>query len=212
MNTKITLKKIIGHLRTIHLHRKWVRYFCFKFGLYKQGLLHDLSKYSPTEFWESIHYYSGTDSPINAAKKDKGYSDAWLHHRGRNMHHYVAWIDNFDKGGTPIPMPYKYMMELVADYLGAGAAYSKIKSKKDIDEIFYRNEYKWWERNKEGQVINPVTKDWIEYYLKNFCMNSTFLQEERWQAYRKTGRVADEIIYENRCTEEFHKLKEILNA
>ena len=54
MNTKITLKKIIGHLRTIHLHRKWVRYFCFKFGLYKQGLLHDLSKYSPTEFWESI--------------------------------------------------------------------------------------------------------------------------------------------------------------
>ena len=84
--------------------------------------------------------------------------------------------------------------------------------KKDINEIFYRNEYKWWERNKEGQVINPVTKDWIEYYLKNFCMNSTFLQEERWQAYRKTGRIADEIIYENRCTEEFHKLKEILNA
>ena len=52
----------------------------------------------------------------------------------------------------------------------------------------------------------------VHRYLKNFCMNSTFLQEERWQAYRKTGRIADEIIYENRCTEEFHKLKEILNA
>ena len=62
---------------------------------------------------------------------------------------------------------------------------------------------------KEEILLIP---DWIEYYLKNFCMNSTFLQEERWQAYRKTGRIADEIIYENRCMEEFHKLKEILNA
>ena len=48
------IKNTFGHLKTVHKHRKYVRKYCFRCGLYKRGLLHDLSKYSPTEFLESI--------------------------------------------------------------------------------------------------------------------------------------------------------------
>ena len=75
------------HFRKIQTHRKWVRHYCFGLGLYKQGLLHDLSKYSPTEFFESVKYYQGTSSPIDACGEDNGYSDHWLHHRTVDSHH-----------------------------------------------------------------------------------------------------------------------------
>ena len=113
------------HLCTIMHHKKLVRAGCFKVGLYKQGLLHDLSKYSPTEFLVGCKYYQGNMSPNNAEREDKGYSSAWLHHKGRNPHHYEYWQDNFDKGGQPIKMPYKYAVELLCDYLGAGRAYQR---------------------------------------------------------------------------------------
>ena len=39
-----------GHLRTILHHKNLVRHYCFRAGLYKQGIMHDWSKYSPVEF------------------------------------------------------------------------------------------------------------------------------------------------------------------
>ena len=85
------MNKVLGHLKTVHMHRKYVRKFCFMCGLYYQGLVHDLSKYSPTEFGESIKYYTGTRSPIDVCKEKNDYSEAWFHHRGRNKHHYEYW-------------------------------------------------------------------------------------------------------------------------
>ena len=52
-----------GHLKTITKHRNKVIYHCFKVGLFFQGLKHDLSKYSFTEFSKGIKYYQGTRSP-----------------------------------------------------------------------------------------------------------------------------------------------------
>ena len=72
------------HFCTITHHKNLVLVGCFKIGLYRQGLLHDLSKYSPTEFLVGCKYYQGTMSPNNAERKEKGYSLAWLHHKGRN--------------------------------------------------------------------------------------------------------------------------------
>ena len=46
----MTIMKIKEHFQTITYHRKLVREGCFKVGLYWQGLTHDLSKFSPTEF------------------------------------------------------------------------------------------------------------------------------------------------------------------
>ena len=85
--------KAIQHLKTINHHKWLVMKECFQVGLYKQGLLHDLSKYSPSEFLVGCRYYQGNRSPNNAEREATGYSKAWLHHKGRNKHHYEYWID-----------------------------------------------------------------------------------------------------------------------
>jgi hypothetical protein len=102
--------------------------YCFKFGLYKQGILHDLSKFTPTEFWTSVRYYQGNRSPINAEKDDKGYSEAWMHHYHRNKHHWMYWVD-FDNEQNLIAykIPYKYVIEAIADWIAAGIVYEKDK-------------------------------------------------------------------------------------
>ena len=104
-------------------HKYWVWYYMNKCGHGWRGLWHDMSKFSPTEFWESVKYYSGTRSPIDACKEDKGISMAWMHHKGRNPHHYEYYVDNMENGGEARKMPYKYAIELICDYLGAGRAY-----------------------------------------------------------------------------------------
>lgn len=101
------IKNIWNHFKKICIHKYWGAYYRFKCGLYWQGTIHDLSKLSPIEFWESVKYYPGTSSPINAAKVDKGYSLTWQHHKGRNPHHYEYWTDNYDAGTTCIPMLFK---------------------------------------------------------------------------------------------------------
>lgn len=113
------------HFVTITEHKWLVMQNCFRVGLYKQGLLHDLSKYSPVEFMTGVHYYQGTRSPNAAERDDKGYSDAWLHHKGRNKHHFEYWID-FSKachGLTGVKMPVNYLVEMVMDRIAACRVY-----------------------------------------------------------------------------------------
>ena len=119
--------------------------------MYWRGLTHDLSKFSPIEFFESVKYYQGTSSPINAAKADKGYSNAWFHHKGRNKHHYEFWMDNFDNGGENIIMPYKYWVEMVCDYLAAARAYQG-------EKFSYQGEYNWWLEKEKKCALNPKLK------------------------------------------------------
>lgn len=91
---------------------------CFRVGLYRQGLAHDLSKYMPSEFWVGVKYYQGTQSPNNAERDVLGYSSAWLHHKGRNKHHYEYWLDygiHAGDGIVPVPMPMRYIVEMFID-------------------------------------------------------------------------------------------------
>lgn len=88
------MNRFWGHLSTINHHKILVTKLCFRCHLYKQGILHDLSKYSPVEFWAGVTYYQGFRSPINREKEVKGYSLGWLHHKGRNRHHWEYWLDN----------------------------------------------------------------------------------------------------------------------
>lgn len=81
-----TFKRFFGHLRTVMRHRREVRKLCFKCGLYWQGLTHDLSKYSPTEFISGIKFFIGKGSPHLGEREAYGYSKAWLHHKGRPLH------------------------------------------------------------------------------------------------------------------------------
>ena len=81
------------HLKTVQRHRHLVRQYCFRLGLYWQGLTHDLSKFSPVEFWAGVKYFQGDRSPNDAQRRDKGYSASWMHHKGRNRHHFEYWTD-----------------------------------------------------------------------------------------------------------------------
>lgn len=117
------MNKFWGHLRTVHKHRKMVRKLCFKCGLYWQGLTHDLSKYSHTEFWNGVKYFTGTASPHVGERKVKGYSDAWLHHHNRNKHHAEYWVDIVDGKSTPVRMPFKYLAEMICDRVAASMIY-----------------------------------------------------------------------------------------
>ena len=119
---KITFKKFIGHLHVVNRHRFKVFCLCVRAGVPLRGLLHDLSKYSFIEFWEGVKYFSKDYSPIITCKKVNGYSEAWLHHKGRNKHHYEYWYDYATIEPTPI-IPYKYFVEMVCDMLGSGMTY-----------------------------------------------------------------------------------------
>ena len=117
------------HFKTITYHKYLVMRGCFKVGLYRQGIFHDLSKYSPTEFLVGAKYYQGNRSPNNAEREAIGYSSSWLHHKGRNKHHYEYWIDysskNISGGMAPAPMPNRYIVEMLMDRIAASKVYKK---------------------------------------------------------------------------------------
>ena len=164
MKPKLTFKKMFGHLCTIQTHRKWVRHYCFLAGIPWRGLIHDLSKYSPTEFFESARYWTGTTSPITEAKKINGFSRAWLHHRGRNPHHWAYWTDNYSEGMITYCMPEKYFIEMVCDFLAAGRAYSK-------NNFTYLKEYKWWQKDRDNgcKAMNQKNKIMLDIIFSDLA-------------------------------------------
>lgn len=119
--------KFWKHFHTISYHKYLVARGCFQVGLYRQGILHDMSKYSPAEFLVGVKYYQGNRSPNNAEREAVGYSAAWLHHKGRNKHHYEYWIDystrSIPGGMAPVPMPDRYIAEMIMDRIAAAKVY-----------------------------------------------------------------------------------------
>ena len=188
----LTVKKMWKHLRTVQTHRKWVRHYCFLSGIPWQGITHDLSKYSPAEFFESARYWSGTFSPIDAAKEDKGISLAWLHHRGRNKHHYLYWYDNIEEGGYCHVMPKKYFIELVCDFLGAARTYLK----KDFS---FQKEKEWWEKKREKVKLNDKHIIMLDIIFSDlaYCERRAYIDVLTPEKLLKTGYIG--MIWEANC-------------
>ncbi|HAK57418.1 MAG TPA: catalase [Lachnospiraceae bacterium] len=113
------------HFLTITRHRHLVIKHCYHCGILWQGLRHDLSKYSPTEFLEGIVYYRGDRSPNVGARLKNGYSRAWLHHQGRNKHHFEYWNDYnmATRKKEPVRMPVRYVIEMFCDRVAASKIY-----------------------------------------------------------------------------------------
>ena len=150
------------HFKTITMHRILVMQGCFKMGLYWQGLTHDLSKYSPTEFKTGVQYYQGDKSPNAAEREAKGYSESWLHHKGRNRHHYEYWTDvtkDRSLGIVGIKMPAKYVAEMFADRVAACKTYEK-------DRYTTMSPWRYYKRTKEYITIHPETRKLLERLLK----------------------------------------------
>ncbi len=149
------------HFKTITKHRFQVMAGCFRVGLYWQGLTHDLSKYSPTEFLNGAKFYQGTRSPNTAEREHKGYSEAWMHHKGRNRHHYEYWTDinKETRQYESLAMPRKYLIEMVMDRRAACMTYQGENYTDSAPLIYFR---KSMERNR----IHPQTQRELDYLLE----------------------------------------------
>lgn len=152
------IKRFTGHLSTINHHRFLVKSMCFKCGMISQGLKHDLSKYSFQEFWPSVKYFQGNRSPITYEKELKGYSECWLHHKGRNKHHWEYWTDRKGYNLIAHEMPFNYVLECVLDKIAA----SKVYRKKDYTDNY---PYDFFEKSYEIHVMNPTNAKQIETLL-----------------------------------------------
>ncbi len=149
------------HLKTINHHKRLVMKYCFRLGMYKQGLLHDLSKYSPTEFLVGAKYYQGNRSPNNAEREDKGYTSAWLHHKGRNKHHLEYWVD-YDLNGEGMigmKMPVKYVVEMFCDRIAASRNYNPDTYTDELPLNYYL-------KGRAKSILHPESAELLERLLR----------------------------------------------
>jgi len=155
------MKNLIGHFITITKHRHLVIKHCRKAGVLWQGLRHDLSKYSLTEFLPGVKYYTGKRSPNEGERAENGYSLAWIHHKGRNKHHFEYWTDYnpVSKLVEPVEMPVRYVAEMFCDRVAAGKIYNG-KNYTDDSPLEY------FMKAKHRRVIHPKTSDLLESLLR----------------------------------------------
>lgn len=151
---------IWGHFKTITRHRHQVIKHCKKAGILWQGLFHDLSKYSPSEFIVGAKYYQGTRSPNDMERKVLGYSAAWMHHKGRNKHHFEYWTDYNSQTRMygPVKMPLRHVKEMFCDRVAA----SKIYQGKNYTDA---HPYEYFDSGRSKRIINQETSDLIEKLL-----------------------------------------------
>lgn len=181
------LKNLLKHLTTIHHHRKYVRKACFKMGLYWQGMFHDLSKYSLIEL-SIAKYYIGNRSPHEVCREKTGYSISWLHHKYNNKHHWQYWLDDAEEGGfIGIKMPYKYVIEMFCDFIGAGKAYNNKKWTQHAP-------LDYWKAKCEGKRIMHPTS---EYFIKELLLKMDILGEKEFYVWYKNVKHILKKEYKN---------------
>ena len=153
----------LAHFRTITTHRNLVCRYCFRLGLFRQGLVHDLSKYGPAEFIPGARYYQGDRSPNDAERAETGISQAWLHHKGRNKHHFEYWVDyvrqpdgHVDYAGHK--MPIRYVAEMFCDRIAACKTYLG-------DRCTDASPWEYYRKGKNDIPMHPETAAELEMML-----------------------------------------------
>lgn len=189
------MNKAAAHFRTITRHRHEVIKNCIRAGIPVQGLFHDLSKYSPAEFIVSCMNYQGTRSPNEAEREKNGYSSAWLHHKGRNKHHFEYWTDynSTTRRLEGVDMPINYVIEMFCDRVAASKIYMG-ESYTDHSPLDY------FEKGKGKRLISEKTSHRLEFLLillaekgekKTFAYIRHLMNRER---RRKLGSAVKKII------------------
>jgi len=177
------MKKAIKHFITITRHRHAVIAHCKRAGILWQGLWHDLSKYNPVEFSSGIKYYTGTRSPNDDERARKGYSSAWMHHKGRNRHHFEYWTDYDPQTRVmrPVKMPAKYVAEMFCDRVAASKIYQGEK---------YTDQYPldYFMKAKPVRVIHPETSDILEELLTTLANSG---EDEAFKKVRQIVKKGD---------------------
>ena len=155
------IRNFFSHLSTVSRHRNLVMIHCFKAGIPLRGLTHDLSKFSPSEFIAGVKYFQGDRSPNEREREVNGYSKAWMHHKGRNRHHFEYWTDYSTKTGTldPVKMPDEYLFEMFCDRVSASKIYNKEKYTDSCPLEYFL-------RIKKKRAIEKSTARKLEFLLR----------------------------------------------
>lgn len=149
------IKNIGKHFALVCKHKWEVFKLCCLAGIPWRGIVHDLSKFSPSEFCESVKYYVGYRSPLAVSREVNGYSKAWLHHQGRNKHHWEYWIDGYvTAGGYGCIIPFTYACEMICDMIAASKVYKgKAYTLEAPLNYFAAQEY--------GRFVHPHIQDFM---------------------------------------------------
>lgn len=126
-----------------------------------------MSKFSITEFWPGVKYYQGTRSPNEGERRDKGYSAAWLHHKGRNKHHMEYWTDYSTRGSGDIEgvkMPVRYVVEMFCDRMAASKTYLGSKYSDSAP-------YDYYIASRKHYIMDPDSMLILEKMLKELADN-----------------------------------------
>lgn len=159
--------KYLRYLSYVLRHKWFVLIECCRLGIIWRGIVHDLSKFRPSEFFPYAEHFFGQGIGISTGRDKTGYYNsaevgktvfqiAWLHHQHRNPHHWQYWVQVPDARGFPtyFEMPDTYRKEMLADWRGAGRAQGK------GDDVV-----EWYTKNKDRMRIPPATTEWIEIQL-----------------------------------------------
>lgn len=183
MEYNLTFKKMYKQFAVINKHRWAVFKMCTKAGYPVRGALHDLSKYSPKEFFELARFQTNGSSPVNTAREVQGYSKAWLHHKGANPHHWEYWTEGYRPGSSrAIKIPFNYVVELFCDYMGAGIVYGQASG----NTWSPQSAYDYWEglRDKYSN-IHPETKALIEEWYQLLLLVGLETTLKQLKLYKK---------------------------
>lgn len=173
------MMKYIRYVLRVLRHKFWVARYCFKAGLYWRGIIHDLSKFSPSEFGAYARYCA-EDHPSDQVKQE--FEKARLHHQKHNSHHYEYWVTD-DK---PTLMPLEDVLELVCNYLGA-------KKSAVVSTFTYTKAFNSWmkkDRLEAKTQMHPVVFHFVEIILRT-C--------SKMYNCNALGRKNAKLVYDTLC-------------
>ena len=152
--------KFFKHLSVVLKHKWFVFYYASRLGIGWLGFVHDLTKFSPTEFLLSVKYFDGHRSPTIIERKYKdNFSEICVRHTGRNKHHWQYWVDYTNHEMVVAKIPYKRCLEYVSDVLSASKVYNP-------KEFNFMVAYKYFEEHSKTYLMHPLSKEFILHIIK----------------------------------------------
>ena len=159
------MNKHLRYLSYVLRHKWFVFVECWRLGIPWRGVVHDLSKFPPAEWFPYVEHFHGRNRNIHYGRDKTGYYRAgdtgddafdlaWLHHQHSNKHHWQWWVLLLDANDKAVrPMPDVYRKEMLADWRGAGRAQGTPDTKA------------WYLHNRDKMLLHDDTRRWIEQQL-----------------------------------------------
>ena len=158
------MTKYLHYLKYVLVHKWWVMVECFKVGLFWRGIVHDMSKFLPSEFIPYARFFHGKKvrsktgyyKPTDTG--DLAFDMAWFRHQKRNDHHWQWWVLPEDERGVKLlPMSEEARLEMLCDWRGAGRAQGTPDT------------LAWYRANGHKLQLHEETRKWVdsEFGLSN---------------------------------------------